>query len=85
MCILIGNLNFHDGLVKGTKVIVTKVHKFLIEVALPGCQLKTFLIPRVTFKFQAGKMSVEILRHQFLIRLAYAITINNAQGQTLML
>lgn len=76
MCTLITNLNFHDSLVNETKVIVPKIHKFRIEAVFPDCQAKTFFIPRVSFEFQAENIGVEILRRQFLISLAYAVTIN---------
>lgn len=46
MCTLMRNLNFEKGLVDGSKVIITKVQKFLLEV-VPGVRSKTFLIPRV--------------------------------------
>jgi len=77
------NIHLKD-LVNGTKIIIKKVFCFLLEVYKPENEAKTFLIPRIIFKFTASKSSgIEILRRQFPIRLAYALTINKSQGQTL--
>ena len=83
LCILTRNLNFSEGLVNGTKVVINRICKFLLEVYKPDSPLKTHLIPRVIFKFTAGKQGCEVLRKQFPVRLAYALTINKSQGQTL--
>lgn len=83
LCILIRNLNFSEGLVNGTKVVINRICKFLLEVYKPDSPLKTYLIPRVIFKFTVGKQGCEVVRKQFPIKLAYALTINKSQGQTL--
>jgi ATP-dependent exoDNAse (exonuclease V) alpha subunit len=77
------NLNFEERLVNGTKVVIKTVKKFVIEVFLPENENKTFLIPRINFKFSAGDSGIQILRKQFPIKLAYALTINKAQRETL--
>nr|XP_018914472.1 PREDICTED: ATP-dependent DNA helicase PIF1-like [Bemisia tabaci] len=84
MCILNRSLNFYEGLVNGTKLIIQKIHRHhLLEVFIPGQESITHLIPRMIFKSTAGNSGIEILRRQFPIRLAYARTINKSQGQTL--
>jgi hypothetical protein len=40
-------------------------------------------IPKIRFKIQAGKASYQITRTQFPLRLAYAMTYNKSQSQTL--
>ena len=85
MYILLRNMNFEEGLVNGTKVVIKLIRKFIIEVFLPKNENKTYLIPRINFKFSAGDTGIHILRKQFPIKLAYALTINKAQGETLNL
>ena len=80
---MIRNLNFGEGLVHGTKVVINRIWKFLLEVYKLDDPLKTHLIPRVIFKFTVGKQGCEVVRKQFPVRLAYALTINKSQGQTL--
>ncbi|XP_055371975.1 ATP-dependent DNA helicase pif1-like [Condylostylus longicornis] len=82
LIILTRTLNFSEGLVNGTKLIVTKVTKILLEAQKPYSNIK-HLIPRINFKFSIGCQGMEMIRRQFPIKLPYAMTINKSQGQTL--
>ncbi len=41
------------------------------------------LIPRINFVFKPRNSPVKLLRRQFPLRLAYSLTYNKSQGQTL--
>ena len=80
--ILIKNLSFEDRLVNGTKLIVTQATQLLLVCRRPDSDEVVFL-PRCPFKFKNGTQGMEISRVQFPIRVAYALTINRSQGQTI--
>lgn len=70
-------------LCNGTRMIVTKLSKHLIEAKIIAGKYtgKSVLIPRIPMI--STDLSFEFKRLQFPVRLAFAMTINKSQGQTL--
>ena len=86
---LIRNLDMSRDLVNGTRLIVTRLlsHTVVAKVMpLNGPPNGTeVLIPRINFKYDATDtgMPVGFTRRQFPLRVAFTITIDKSQGQTL--
>jgi hypothetical protein len=83
--ILLRNLNVKEGLCNGTRLIVTR-----ISLRVLNCRItsgvhkdKEVLIPRVSIDSTSNAYPFIMTRRQFPVRLAFAMTINKAQGQTL--
>lgn len=79
---IIRNLN-PPKLCNGTRVIVKKLTTNLIEATIISGKFKgeDILIPRIPII--SSDLTFEFKRLQFPVRLAFAMTINKAQGQTL--
>uniref|UniRef100_A0A7I4XXQ7 ATP-dependent DNA helicase n=1 Tax=Haemonchus contortus TaxID=6289 RepID=A0A7I4XXQ7_HAECO len=81
---LLRNLDVSRGLCNGTRFIVEQCGQYVL-----GCRFATgirknefVLIPRIDLYTDKG-LPFRLKRRQFPIRLAFATTINKAQGQTL--
>ena len=83
---LMRNLNPKMGLCNGTRLIFNKVHNIhLLECTIAGGEhsSRKVLIPRITLKPKDREYPFEWCRRQFPVRVAFAMTINKSQGQTL--
>lgn len=74
-----------NGVCNGTKGIVSKLADNVIEILIKGenDQPKSVLLHRRDLKPSDPQIGVGFTRHQFPISLAFAMTINKSQGQTL--
>ena len=84
---LLRNMSMDEGLCNGTRLIVRQMYPHVLD-----CEIATgseqhignrVLIPRITLTSQEGELPFTLKRKQFPIRLAFGMTINKAQGQTL--
>ena len=83
---LMRNLNPKMGLCNGTRLIFNKVHaNYLLECSIAGGDFsnRKVLIPRISLKPKDREFPFEWSRRQFPVRVAFSMTINKSQGQTL--
>ena len=83
---LMRNLNPKMGLCNGTKLIFTKLHKnHILECVIAGGEHsgRVVLIPRIFLRPKDREFPFEWSRRQFPVKVAFAMTINKSQGQTL--
>ncbi len=83
--ILLRNLDASSGLCNGTRLIVRRLaHRLIIAEIVGGSHAGTVLnIPRITTSSTGNHWPFTLLRRQFPVQLAFAMTINKAQGQTM--
>ena len=83
--ILLRNLNPSEGLCNGTRLICRAFQSRVIDAEIiTGSHVgKRVFIPRITLTPSETKLPFVINRRQFPIRLAFSMTINKSQGQTL--
>ena len=84
--ILLRNLNHHEGLCNGTRMMVTAMAERVIEAQiLTGAYAgKRAFIPRISLDTSMSTgLGFILRRRQLPIRLAFSMSINKAQGQSL--
>ena len=81
---LLQNIAPKDGLCNGTRLIVENCSTFVIEARiLTGDKFDNLaFIPRISLTPSSSELPIKFSRRQFPIRLAYAMTINKSQGQS---
>ena len=79
---LIRNLNANQILINGTRLVVTHLGEYVITAKFID-SAKTMLIPRINLTPSDPTMPFQMMRKQFPIKVAFTITINKVQGQTL--
>ncbi|PIA50995.1 hypothetical protein AQUCO_01100068v1 [Aquilegia coerulea] len=81
---LLRNISPRDGLCSGTRLMVVKCASRVIEAnILTGEKAGDLVfIPRITITPTITQLAFEMLQRQFPVRLAYAMTINKSQGQS---
>jgi ATP-dependent DNA helicase PIF1 len=85
LVMLLRNLDPSTGLCNGTRLIVRRFTMRVIEAEIitgKGANNVAF-IPRIKFIFDNSDLPFTFARKQFPLQLAYAMTINKSQGQTL--
>ena len=79
------NYDPFNGVCNGTKGIVNRLSTNIIEIIIKDVngEPKPVLLHRWDLEPSDPQLGVEFRRHQFPISLAFAMTINESQGQTL--
>ena len=76
------NYSKKDGLTTNARVRVTNIKTFCVQMRTLAYPPRSYALPRIRFKFQLPfGQSYQIVRTQFPLRLAYALSVNKSQGQ----
>lgn len=83
--ILLRNLNTKRGLCNGTRLVIKELKSNLLiaEVLVGSATGETIFIPRVDLAPTTTELPFILRRRQFPVKLAFSMSINKAQGQTL--
>ena len=83
--ILLRNLNPSEGLCNGTRLIIRNLQSRVIDAEIiTGSHIgKRVFIPQITLTPSENNLPFVLKRRQFPIRVAFSMTINKSQGQTL--
>jgi hypothetical protein len=79
---LLRNLDPSNGLCNGTHMILLRIKPHVLEYRILGGDGKTIFIPRMSIEPSEGDIHIPLSRCQFPVRLAFAMTINKSQGQS---
>ena len=84
--ILLRNLDNNAGHCNGTRYIVLKIHSHMIEARRLDADENedNILIPRIPMCTKTGDFPFTMRRLQFPIKVAFVMTFNRSQGQSLM-
>ncbi|XP_050290504.1 uncharacterized protein LOC126728763 [Quercus robur] len=82
---LLRNLNQSNGLCNGTRLLVTQLSKWVLEVQIiSGTHIgEKVCIPRIVLSPSNSKWPFVLKRRQFPVSVCFAMTINKSQGQSL--
>ncbi|XP_020994900.1 uncharacterized protein LOC107481086 [Arachis duranensis] len=82
---LLRNIDHSAGLCNGTRLVITKLGKHIIEAkSMTGKNAgQKVFIPRMTLSPSDHRIPFKFQRRQFPIMVSYAMTINKSQGQSL--
>ena len=82
---LLRNLDPANGLCNGTRGVVINMSHRVIEIRITAGDFKgnTAFIPRIVLDSSDSDFPFKLRRRQFPLRLAFAMTINKSQGQSL--
>lgn len=83
--ILLRNLSPKEGLMNGTrlKLINSMNHMLHCQILNGTCIGKFVYIPRINFTLTESQLPFTLCRRQFPVQVAFAMTINKSQGQTI--
>ena len=79
---LLRNIDPANGLCNGTRMILLRIKPRVLECRILGGDGKTVFIPRISIPPNSEDLHVPLMRRQFPVRLAFAMTINKSQGQS---
>ena len=83
LCFLMRTLNRKEKLANNARVVVKKNYRYSIKVETVSDNPREFLIPRIRFSVNLKFGGFTLIRTQFPLRLAYAMTKNKSQGQSI--
>lgn len=83
---LLRNIDPCNGLCNGTCMILLSIPTCVLECCILGGQWagNVVYIPRISIKPSAEDIPVPLSHRQFPVHLAFAMTINKSQGQSVM-
>ncbi|CAM9146776.1 unnamed protein product, partial [Ectocarpus sp. 12 AP-2014] len=77
------NINFDSGLVNGRKGIIRGISRRVLDIEVITEGSRIVKVPRICSEVQVGSRGITFHRHEFPVKLCYAMTMNKSQGQTL--
>jgi len=81
---LLRNIDPSQGLCNGTRMVLMEIKQRVLQCRILGGSFagNIVFIPRITIDPSSEELPIPMSRHQFPVRLAFVMTINKAQGQS---